>query len=125
MAPLGSLGQPLTDFEVRQEVASSRLRCLRTFLELVAAATAAADVVSSTAARTPPSTRAGGQDDGSETNSLKLSNCLPVHSFLQPRVDINLRAWENPMTFCALLLHIHFGSRTQLSCVCITGRPLL
>ena len=30
------------------------------------------EVVSSTAARTLPSTRAGGQDDGSYTNSLKL-----------------------------------------------------
>ena len=27
------------------------------------------------AARTPPSTRAGGQDDGSYTNSLKLCVC--------------------------------------------------
>ena len=34
-------------------------------------ATDAGEVVSSTAARTPPSTRAGGQDDGSYTNSLK------------------------------------------------------
>ncbi len=44
-------------------------------LELVTDATDATDegeVVSSTAARTPPSTRAGGQDDGSYTNSLKL-----------------------------------------------------
>ncbi len=46
-------------------------------LELVTDATDATDatdegeVVSSTAARTPPSTRAGGQDDGSYTNSLK------------------------------------------------------
>ncbi len=30
------------------------------------------DVVSSSGARTLPSTRAGGQDDGSYTNSLKL-----------------------------------------------------
>ena len=44
-------------------------------LELDAAVTADAadtEVVASTAARTPPSTRAGGQDDGSLTNSLKL-----------------------------------------------------
>ncbi len=35
-------------------------------------ATDAAEVVSRTAAPTPPSTRAGGQDDGSYTNSLKI-----------------------------------------------------
>ena len=43
-------------------------------LEFVTDAADAADegeVVSSTAARTPPSTRAGGQDDGSYTNSFK------------------------------------------------------
>ena len=48
-------------------------------LELVtdaAAATAATEVVSRTAAPTPPSTRAGGQDDGSYTNSLKLMIAL-------------------------------------------------
>ena len=33
---------------------------------------ASAEMVSSTAARTLPNTRAGGQDDGSYTNSLKL-----------------------------------------------------
>ncbi len=31
-----------------------------------------ADRASESATRTPPSTRAGGQDDGSQTNSLKL-----------------------------------------------------
>ena len=36
-----------------------------------AAATGATEVVSRTAARSPPPTRAGGQDDGSYTNSLK------------------------------------------------------
>ena len=44
-------------------------------LELVTFATDAADateVVSRSAARTPPSTRAGGQDDGSLANSLNL-----------------------------------------------------
>ena len=35
-------------------------------------AAGAAEVVSRTAARSPPPTRAGGQDDGSYTNSLKL-----------------------------------------------------
>ena len=45
------------------------------FLELAGGTTAdavEAEVVSRTAARGPPPTRAGGQDDGSYTNSLKL-----------------------------------------------------
>ncbi len=33
-------------------------------------------VVAATAARTPPSTRAGGEDDGSYTNSLKIYNII-------------------------------------------------
>ena len=47
------------------------------FLELAAGAagatgaTGVTEVVSRTAAQSPPSTRAGGQDDGSYTNSLK------------------------------------------------------
>ena len=61
----------------------SQVRCLSTFsslLELAAGpagatgatgATGEAEVVSRTVARTPPPTRAGGQDDGSYTNSLK------------------------------------------------------
>ncbi len=64
----------LIDFEVRREVASSqvpRIVIRSAFLELVTDATdatSAADateVVSRSAAQTPPSTRAGGQDDGS------------------------------------------------------------
>ena len=35
-------------------------------------ATGATGMVSRTAARSPPPTRAGGQDDGSYTNSLQL-----------------------------------------------------
>ena len=35
-----------------------------------------AEVVSKTLAQTPPPTHAGGQDDGSYTNSLKLTRCL-------------------------------------------------
>ena len=49
------------------------------FLELVAGATGAAgesEMVARTAARSPPPTRAGGQDDGSYTNSLKLINSM-------------------------------------------------
>ena len=61
----------LIDFEVRREVASSqvtRIVIRSAFLELAAdaaVATDATEVVSRPAARTPPSTRAGGQDDGS------------------------------------------------------------
>ena len=56
----------------------SQVRCLSTFsslLELATGATGATratEVVSRTVARTPPPTRAGGQDDGSYTNSLKI-----------------------------------------------------
>ena len=45
------------------------------FLELVtgdAGAAGETETASRTAARSPPPTRAGGQDDGSYTNSLKL-----------------------------------------------------
>ena len=42
------------------------------FLELVAGAAGKTEMASRTAARSPPPTRAGGQDDGSYTNSLKL-----------------------------------------------------
>ncbi len=70
----------LIDFEVRREVASSqvpRIVIRSAFWELeadaadatdatdAADATDATEVVSRPAARTPPSTRAGGQDDGS------------------------------------------------------------
>ena len=41
------------------------------FLEFVIAATGEAEMVARTAARSPPPTRAGGEDDGSYTNSLK------------------------------------------------------
>ena len=42
------------------------------FLELVTGAAGASEVVARGAAQGPPPTRAGGQDDGSYTNSLKL-----------------------------------------------------
>ena len=56
---------------------SPRLRTKSSLLEHAAGAagatgaTGTAEVVSRTAARSPPPTRAGGQDDGSYTNSLK------------------------------------------------------
>ena len=56
-------------------LASSQVRCLRirsAFLELTAGTGGEAEMASRTAARSPPPTRAGGQDDGSYTNSLKL-----------------------------------------------------
>ena len=59
----------------RPDLGTSRaLKCCKlphrsAFLEFVAEET---EVVSETLARTPPPTHAGGQDDGSYTNSLKL-----------------------------------------------------
>ena len=53
----------------------SQVLCLSTkkrLLEHATGATGTGEVVSRTAAQTPPPTRAGGQDDGSYTNSLKL-----------------------------------------------------
>ena len=55
----------------------TRIAIRSAFLELATGATGAAGatgvtgMVSKTVARTPPPTRAGGQDDGSYTNSLK------------------------------------------------------
>ena len=46
----------------------TRIAIRSAFLELAAGETG---VVSRTVARTPPPTHAGGQDDGSYTNSLK------------------------------------------------------
>ena len=74
---MGRLGLPPSNFKLNVH----RLRCLCTkssLLEHAAGATGATgatgtgEVVSRTAARSPPPTRAGGQDDGSYTNSLKL-----------------------------------------------------
>ena len=53
----------------------SQVRCLSLFsslLELAAGAAGATEVVARPAGRTPHPTCAGGQDDGSYTNSLKL-----------------------------------------------------
>ena len=59
----------------------TRIAIRSAFLELATGATGAAgegEVVSKPAPQTPPPTHAGGQDDGSYTNSLKL--------FILPRV---------------------------------------
>ena len=50
----------------------TRIAIRSAFLELATGATGATELVSKTVARTPPPTRAGGQDDGSYTNSLKI-----------------------------------------------------
>ena len=53
----------------------TRIAIRSAFLELAAGTTrttGAAEVVSKTARQTPPPTHAGGQDDGSYTNSLKI-----------------------------------------------------
>ena len=56
------------------------------FVDAAAADAAEAEVVSRTAARDPPPTRAGGQDDGSYTNSLKLY-CTQLSLYLRiPRI---------------------------------------
>ena len=54
----------------------SRIAAISTFSKLATramGATGAGEVVAGSAARTPHPTRAGGQDDGSYTNSLKLT----------------------------------------------------
>ena len=69
------------------EVASSqvpRIAARSAFLEHATGATGATgagEVVSRTVARTPPPTHAGGQDDGSYTNSLKLYYQMSCASF--------------------------------------------
>ena len=68
----------LFKIKFQREVASSqvsRIAARSAFLELATGATGATgagEVVAGSAARTPHPTRAGGQDDGSYTNSLKL-----------------------------------------------------
>ena len=87
----------LIDFEVRREVASSQVTRIVTrsaFLELVTADTVAAEVVSRPAARTPPSTRAGGQDDGSLNKLPQIilsrvgidGRTFRIRAFLQVRI---------------------------------------
>ena len=70
--------QPVHNTKVSLEVVSyevTRIAIRSAFLELAtgaAGATGVPEVVSRTVARTPPPTHAGGQDDGSYTNSHKL-----------------------------------------------------
>ena len=79
--------QPAHNTKMSLEVASSevtRIAIRSAFLELATGATAeagATEVVSRTVARTPPPTHAGGQDDGSYTNSLKQNNGFRLLSF--------------------------------------------
>ncbi len=69
--------QPVHNTKVSLEVVSyevTRIATRSAFWEFATGATGAAgatEVVSSTVGRTPPPTHAGGQDDGSYTNSLK------------------------------------------------------
>ena len=49
----------------------TRIAIRSAFLEFAAGVTGVTEVVSKPAAQTPPPTHAGGQDDGSYTNSLK------------------------------------------------------
>ena len=61
-----------------------RIAATWAFLELAGRDTAEAEVVARGAAQGPPPTRAGGQDDGSYTNSLKLVDAVKrVFSFGQ------------------------------------------
>ena len=65
--------QPAHRTKWSSDLASSevtRIGAFWPFLEFVTA-TGEAEMASRTAARSPPHTRAGGQDDGSYTNSLK------------------------------------------------------
>ena len=79
--PVGSLWAGLGSPPSNLKLNVHRVRSLHIKSSLLEHPTAAAgavgatetgEVVSRTAARSPPPTRAGGQDDGSYTNSLKL-----------------------------------------------------
>ena len=86
-APGGPCGGPigwqarfgdLASAEVPQIAAKSA------FLELATGEAEVTEVVSKTLAQTPPSTHAGGQDDGSYTNSLKLATVTQTPSKIGP-----------------------------------------
>ena len=83
--------QPVHNTKVSLEVLSyevTRIALRSAFLELATGATGttgSGEVVSKTAAQTPPPTHAGGQDDGSYTNSLKLMMCCwPENTHMGP-----------------------------------------
>ncbi len=58
----------------------------------VTEATEATEVVSRPAGRTPQPTRAGGQDDGSYTNSLKIVDLAKSISFVHALWDLRLKS---------------------------------
>ena len=75
LGALGSFWVPFGFLGSLWELNVHRLQCLCTesnLLEHATEATGAAEVVSETPARSPPPARAGGQDVGSYTNSVKL-----------------------------------------------------
>ena len=77
LVALGGLGVPCGCFPEILETGDlvsyevTRIAIRSAFLELATGATGATELVSKMVARIPPPTRAGGQDDGSYTNSLK------------------------------------------------------
>ena len=88
--PLVALGGPCGCFPEILETGDlvsyevTRIAVRSAFLELAAGAagaTGATEMVSKMVARTPPPTRAGGQDDGSYTNSLKLILYIPINPY--------------------------------------------
>ena len=90
----------LFKIKFRREVASSqvpRIAARSPFLEFATGATGAAgagEVVAGSAARTPHPTRAGGQDDGSYTNSLKqLDKHVFVNHVCQPPEIDKMCVW--------------------------------
>ncbi len=85
--PRRPFGSPIARQARFGDLVNAFVRSLSTktaILELVIAptgATGAAEVVSKTVAQTPPSTRAGGQDDGSYTNpSNKCRTCCQTYT---------------------------------------------
>ncbi len=83
-------------------------------MELVTAATDAAEVVARPAGQTPHPTRAGGQDDGSYTNSLKQEReILHARERLQER-DI-LQERERMQERVRLQERAHLQERERLT----------
>ena len=79
---------------------ATRIAVRSVFLEFAAGATGPAgatgegEVVSKTAPQTPPPTHAGGQDDGSYTNSLKLYIICYLREFVNYRHPDPRRVWK-------------------------------